>query len=244
MPFNTGAAGTLSPGVYYADTSTPMSIANITAAIATSSANAVEDVKLNTAYSVADSVERDSIYPAPVQGNAVFNNERGWEERYFELYNVSTMPGGASPSGWYPANQRLVFAATATRSAATGTAYVAGTAGFLYTEVLDPLSFGSGADQIVPNIPGWYRVSVDANFGSNATGTRNIRILKNAANTTGGRITITPSGVNYSGASVTTLVSMNGTSDYLTAEVMQSSGSALTADVAVRVEWVGVKNTA
>lgn len=244
MPFNTGSKGTLAPGVYYADTSTPMSIANITAAIATSAANAVEDVKLNTVYTVADSVERDAIYTVPAQGNAVFNNARGWEERYFELYNSSSMPGGAAPAGWYPANQRLVFAATATRSAATATAYVAGTTGFLYTETLDPLNFGSGADQILPNIPGWYRITADANFGSNATGTRNIRVMKNAANVVGGRSTITPSGVNYSGVGVSTLVSMNGTSDYFTVEVMQSSGASLTADVSVRVEWVGVKNTA
>lgn len=51
----------------------------------------------------ASDAERNAIYPAPVQGNGVYRTDKGYEERYYALYNVSTNPGGAVVAGWHPA---------------------------------------------------------------------------------------------------------------------------------------------
>ena len=59
-------------------------------------------VSLTGQVIVADAAARDVLYPSPVQGNAVFRNDRGWAEQYYGLYNVSTNPGGVSVAGWYP----------------------------------------------------------------------------------------------------------------------------------------------
>jgi hypothetical protein len=58
-------------------------------------------------YTVADATARDALFPSPVQGNAVWRTDKGWEERYFGLYNSSTNPGGATPAGWYPVSGNM-----------------------------------------------------------------------------------------------------------------------------------------
>lgn len=51
---------------------------------------------------VANATERDSIYPAPVQGNTVFRADLGYEEKYYAAYNATTNPDGTTGTpGWY-----------------------------------------------------------------------------------------------------------------------------------------------
>lgn len=57
----------------------------------------------------ASDAERNAFYPAPVQGNGVYRTDKGYEERYYALYNVSTNPGGAQTAGWYPVNVAKQF---------------------------------------------------------------------------------------------------------------------------------------
>jgi hypothetical protein len=64
-------------------------------------------VSLTGQVIVADAAARDVLYPSPVQGNAVFRNDLGYEETYYGLYNASTNPGGRAAAGWY-SNQRNV----------------------------------------------------------------------------------------------------------------------------------------
>ena len=54
---------------------------------------------------VADAAARNALYPSPVQGNAVFRSDLGYEEVYYAAHNATTNPGGRTPAGWYP-NQR------------------------------------------------------------------------------------------------------------------------------------------
>ena len=56
---------------------------------------------------VADAAARNVLFPSPVQGNAVFRNDLGYEETYYGLYNVSTNPGGKTPAGWYKAQNNV-----------------------------------------------------------------------------------------------------------------------------------------
>lgn len=52
--------------------------------------------------SVASATARNAIFPTPVQGNRVYRSDLGYTEAYYATFNITTNPGGASPSGWYP----------------------------------------------------------------------------------------------------------------------------------------------
>lgn len=45
----------------------------------------------------------------PAQGDQVYRIDLGCEETYYNLYNVTTNPGGATPAGWYPSPSSDVF---------------------------------------------------------------------------------------------------------------------------------------
>lgn len=53
-------------------------------------------------FMASSAAERDARYPSPFQGLRVIRLDKGWEEMYYETYNSSTNPGGATPAGWYP----------------------------------------------------------------------------------------------------------------------------------------------
>jgi len=90
-------------GIYYADTSTPMSIADITAAQATSIGDAIQSLPTQ----VANATERDAAFPTPVQGNSVWRMDKMWEEHYFGEYNAVSNPQGVVGAGWYPVSGKL-----------------------------------------------------------------------------------------------------------------------------------------
>ena len=94
-------------GIFYADNSTEMSVADITAAMATSIGEQV--LKLQQAGIVASAAERDALYPVPVQGNSVFRSDLGRRETYYALYNSTTNPGGRTPAGWEVESRKYVF---------------------------------------------------------------------------------------------------------------------------------------
>jgi hypothetical protein len=50
----------------------------------------------------ASSAARTTALAAPDQGMTSFLSDTGVTEQYFNLYNVSTNPGGRTPAGWYP----------------------------------------------------------------------------------------------------------------------------------------------
>lgn len=92
-------------GIFYANNSTEMSVADITAAMATSIDEQISIVKQGGI--VASDAARDALYPVPVQGNSVFRSDLGNRQTYFALYNSSTNPGGKPAAGWY--NERVPF---------------------------------------------------------------------------------------------------------------------------------------
>ena len=60
------------------------------------------DIEAANAVRVANQAERNSVYPAPVQGNTVFRADLGYEEKYYAAYNATTNPDGTKGTpGWY-----------------------------------------------------------------------------------------------------------------------------------------------
>lgn len=53
---------------------------------------------------VANTTQRNNLFPSPVQGNAVFRTDIGSTERYFAAYHATNNPGGEAVAGWYPSH--------------------------------------------------------------------------------------------------------------------------------------------
>lgn len=93
-------------GIFYADTSTEMSIADITSAMATSIGDKLGGIEQT--QTVNSQAERDLLYPTPVQGNSVFRNDLGFIQTYYGAYDVSTNPGGMpTGAGWYNTQKNM-----------------------------------------------------------------------------------------------------------------------------------------
>jgi hypothetical protein len=93
-------------GVYYADNSTPMSVADITAAMADSISEELN--KLSNAGIVESEAERDALYPTPIQGNTVFRTDLGAKQTYYAAWNGASNIGGKPTAGWYTENRVFV----------------------------------------------------------------------------------------------------------------------------------------
>jgi hypothetical protein len=138
-------------------------------------------VAAQMAISVASPAQRDSFFPSPQHGDAVFRRDTGWEERYYSLYNVSTNPGGAAVAGWYPVAGSLPQAlakGTASASDSPGSwviGPVALTAGY---QVGGFTASGASAYTIGVPFPGLYDVEIYATFASSTAGSlRAVRLV-------------------------------------------------------------------
>ena len=96
---------TTGQGIFYADNSTEMSVADITSAMATSIDDQISIVKQGGI--VASDAARDALYPIPVQGNSVFRSDLGLRQTYYAQYNATSNPGGKATAGWY--NETRIF---------------------------------------------------------------------------------------------------------------------------------------
>lgn len=187
----------------------------------------------------ATTAARTSALAAPSQGMMSWIDATGSLEVYYELYNASTNPGGAITAGWYPVSGASLFYGTATRSTTAGTVYTVGASGFTYTEYIDPYGWHSAAtntERIIPTVAGLYRATAAVQHGALGAGTRRVQIFKNTTATTG----LSGSAVSpgSSVVSATAVIAMNGSSDYFYATTYQDSGSSLTVDVQMAVEFL------
>jgi hypothetical protein len=185
----------------------------------------------------ATSAARASALAAPSQGMISWLNDSGTAWQYLELYNASTNPGGATAAGWYPYASTGIFHGTATRSAANNTSYNIGAASFLYTEISDTLAWHSAVtntDRIIPNVAGVYRVNVQAQQTADVNGIRQVQIQRNTVTMAGSTLAAsTNSSVGISAA-----FTLNGSTDYVVATYYQNSGSSLTVNAQVTVEFL------
>jgi len=85
--------------------------------------------------------------------------------------------------------------------------------------------------KITPSVPGWYVGSAGYSFAANAAGYREMNVIKNASGT---ERVLRMGGDGYFGGTLTTgqrgqvfLEQFNGTTDFMTVELFQNSGGAL-----------------
>lgn len=77
----------------------------------TTQADSIEAAMSALPVSVKSVTERQAVWgTAPKQGSAVYREDTGTFERYFEAYNQTTNPGGSvAGAGWYPESGRMPF---------------------------------------------------------------------------------------------------------------------------------------
>lgn len=170
-----------------------------------------------------DAAARTSALASPSQGMVSFLDDSGTTWVYYGLYNASTNPGGALAAGWYLEPGSTPFYATATRVTAAGATYAMGAAGFTMTELRDTLGWHSAVtntDRVTPTVAGFYSFATNANWAGSATIHR-IRTTKNGTAAGG---SVMPTGFSSS-LSCTTVVYMNGTTDYYTNDFYNDSGT-------------------
>lgn len=81
------------------------------------------------------------------------------------------------------------------------------------------------AYSFMPNVAGYYQINACQTFVSNATGARFIKIMKNGSVTAVNSTKASSS--DWDSQSVSTIVYLNGTSDYVNAQAWHSSGTLL-----------------
>jgi hypothetical protein len=185
----------------------------------------------------ASSAARTSALSAPSQGMVSWLNDSGTAWQYYELYNVSTNPGGASAAGWYPISGAAMFFGTAGKTTVNNTVENVGASGYLYTEIIDPLAWHSAAtntDRITPNVAGVYRVTASCQWASGATGNRRVRLTKNGVDTLQSRVSAAIALSN----NLSHVVQMNGSTDYFIIDTFQDNGTTLASTVSCAVEFL------
>jgi hypothetical protein len=123
---------------------------------------------------VANTTERDSIYPSPVQGDSVFRIDKGWMEVYYAAYSASANPGGTIVAGWYPVFGKLpritMMRTGEDQSIAGDNAHHK----LAYNSVSDTVGTAFSADtnegRVTATLGGRYRVTVNNMIDTSDTG--------------------------------------------------------------------------
>lgn len=146
--------------------------ANLTPRIATVESRATT-LESGATRTVSSASARDLLFPTPVQGNTVWRSDKGWEERYFALYNSSSNVGGATPAGWYPVSGALPTA----RLTKSGNQSTSGTSNTQTILTWDVTSIdvggmsGVNSYSLTAPISGVYTVNARACFAYTTSGT-------------------------------------------------------------------------
>jgi hypothetical protein len=185
----------------------------------------------------ASSAARTSALPSPSQGMVSFLNDSGTTWIYYAAYNASTNPGGAASAGWYPLPSIASFLGTFSGSAGTGANVFAGQTSFLFTEYFDGLAWHStvtNTDRITPTVAGFYKITAAGQYGANANGSRIIVVNKNGTAVA----RFNNGGTQSANAQISTIMLLNGSTDYVTVLYNQDSGSTLSLAGQVGVEFI------
>lgn len=202
-----------------------------------------------TVFVAASAAARNTHWGTPTTGSTqlalqnlgatTIRTDLGIVERYFAAWNVSTNPAGAGGgAGWYPIDGSATFFGTCTRSAVSGTVYSMGASGYSFTEQTDTLGWhnpSTNPDRVTPNVAGVYRVTASSQTAANVTGNRRVQISRNS--TPYAEVTLASAASNSTNG-VTAVMTLNGTTDYVTAQTDQGSGSSLTVTAQLSVEFI------
>ena len=107
----------------------------------------------------------------------------------------------------------------------------------LLTATYDPVPW-LGVSNVIPTIPGWYRVTLAVVWPSAAYTTVAVRIRKNDTATSTG-VDRRNDTTSATPVHVTAFVQMNGTTDHLDFDAFQDSGSDQAVNAQMGVEYLG-----
>lgn len=203
------------------------------AAVAEGAQTAVNNLRASASPPVGSATARNAIYPTPVQGNAVFRTDKGYEERFYAEYSAGGNPGGATPAGWYPTSGAkpsfYMKSSSISLVSASELELVTGTP-VVYEDTEGGFGTGTpGRFRFTPKTPGWWNLTLRLQFQSNPAGLRIISIRKNGSSLNEEilRMTMAPYGLG-AGSTIVTGALFLSTTDYISAYAWQDSGSTMT----------------
>lgn len=219
-------------GIFYPDDTSPVSpLEALFAAQASSVNTALGSLRGNLPYAVADAAERTSIYPSvPSADTQVFRKDLN----YTEISNGSA---------WTPRGNDTPYAflsVAGAQATASGFIVIGSTAPLLYTEQRDAVGWhnpASSPERIQPTIAGYYRIQVDASWSANANDARILELQVNGAGIRWGYVN-SPHPTVPMGASLQSVNFLNGTTDYYSLRAFQNSGSSLTFNAGIIIEYL------
>lgn len=108
-------------GIFFPDGDSQMTpIQTVFASVSSSVDEALLELAGDTPQQANSAAARDAIFPSPQQGDTIYRTDRGWTERYFNIYNAATNPGGTLVAGWHSIDFKPSGAAVQPFSAASG----------------------------------------------------------------------------------------------------------------------------
>lgn len=185
--------------------------------------------------------ERNTIYPSPVQGNAVNRPDKGWIEQYFGAYNATTNPAGATPAGWYPVSGNtpgtVLYRApwTSPAGGATTAIFATGTV----TQRITPGISLSAAGVLTFQTLGDYNMLSEAAWAANTTGQRNLAWDGTATGLTNNSGNIIGPGVAEGQHLVQNAFRITAAGQTVRPFLIQNSGGALLVRNSLTVTYMG-----
>lgn len=185
--------------------------------------------------------ERNTIFPSPVQGNSVMRPDKGWIEQYFQAYNATTNPSGATPAGWYPTMGAtpgvVLYRAPWGTTAGAGVQNIFAT-GTTTNYITPGITLASNGTLSFAN-PGVYNMTNEAAWPANTSGQRNLSWAGTATGLTNNTGNIVGSGVAEGQHSVQNVFSITSPGQTVQPQLVQNSGVALTVRNSLIISYMG-----
>lgn len=185
---------------------------------------------------IASDAQRDTIIPAPVQGQRIWRSDKGWHEMYYAAYSASANPVGAKTAGWYPMpGQGPLLVATAAASQTVTTS--SGRFGWATPTTNLGFTFATANGTVGMPYEGIYELIL--NFGTASTGTSQAFFRDSSG---GGAIYASMAGfVSFNSApAVVALNAGQGLSPFASCT---TAGTIQTDRTFLSARWVGVRQS-
>lgn len=202
--------------------------------IETAVGNLADDVDKRAFSIYTNPAARDLANPTPEQGNTCFITSFNLPMLYYGSY-----------WGFYPGTPVAVIYATVDQSIPNG-AFADVNFDSEVFDRLDGHSTVSNTHRYTPPIPGIYEVRAGVSFVGHTVGFRAVFITKNTAQQLGPDGSVGSPGTERATVNTVSIVTLNGTTDYVSATVYQDAGGPLSitntdiiARAAMAVTYVG-----
>lgn len=183
--------------------------------------------------------ERNTQAPSPSQGDLFWRPDKQWVEAYFEAYNGTTNPLGATPAGWYPLSGFTPQAQFYRLGNITNAASQKVLAGATTRRITPDISLNAAGDIVFTTL-GVYEAKVQFEWGTaNSAGQRNMAGGGTATSFGSSSFVLAPANIASLGQYGHFHFSVTAPGQTWTPSTSQNSGITLVLRNTVDVNYIG-----